>query len=375
MSVKLRKRKRENGKVYVYLDIYQHGSRKTEMLGVLSGDRFHDKEDLKLFNEIRVKREHDLLGAAHGVMGTYKKRESFIRYCETLAELREAENTRASWRQAIDHLKTFGGEQIVFASLSRQFFERFRDYLLKEAKLSPNSAQIYLARIKTALHQAVADNILPVDPSASVKIQKKDSLPVHLTLEEVQQLSETPCPNDQVRAAFLFSCFAGMRYSDVEALTWDKVKGGEKPYIEFRQQKTRQSERLYLSEEAARILEGQKAAKPSDNLVRTFKPGTVFFMPSQPVADKQLKKWGAAAGIDKRLSFHKARHTFATLSLSSGVDLYTTSRLLGHKNIATTQIYAKVVDEKKRQAVGMLPTLATPGSEPINHPRPKNGKE
>ena len=57
------------------------------------------------------------------------------------------------------------------------------------------------------------------------------------------------------------------------------------------------------------------------------------------------------------ISFHKSRHTFATLSLSSGVDLYTTSKLLGHRNLQTTQIYAKVVDEKKRQAVLLLPTL------------------
>lgn len=357
MSVKLRKRKRENGKIYVYLDIYQHGSRKTEMLGILTGDRFHDKETMKLFNERRVKREHELLGAAYGLMGTYKKRESFLRYCEALAESRPAENTRRSWAQAIEHLRACAGEHIAFSNLNRQFFERFKNYLLREVKLSPNSAQVYLARIKTAVHQAVADNILPVDPTASVKIPKKETLPVYLTLEEVQRLSEAPCGNAQVRAGFLFSCFTGLRYSDVEALTWDKVKKEDRLYLEFRQRKTRQIERFPLSDEASRLLEIQKTATPSNNVRRTFPPRTIFFMPTQPVVDKQLKKWGEAAGIDKRISFHTARHTFATLMLSSGVELYTTSRLLGHKNLATTQIYAKVVDEKKRQAVGMLPTL------------------
>jgi site-specific recombinase XerD len=75
------------------------------------------------------------------------------------------------------------------------------------------------------------------------------------------------------------------------------------------------------------------------------------------VIDKQLKKWGEDAEVKKPMSMHKARHTFAVLGLSSGIDIYTISKLLGHKNLATTQIYARVVDEKKRKAVDMLPTI------------------
>jgi integrase len=157
-----------------------------------------------------------------------------------------------------------------------------------------------------------------------------------------------------VKQAFFFSCFTGLRYSDVDALTWDKVKNG---FIEFSQQKTGDAERLPLSDEAKRILKQQEKAEPSPNLRREFAKNSVFFMPTQPVVDKQLKAWAKAAALDKRISFHKSRHTFATLSLSAGVDLYTTSKLLGHKNLQTTQIYAQVVDEKKKQAVSMLPSL------------------
>jgi site-specific recombinase XerD len=128
-------------------------------------------------------------------------------------------------------------------------------------------------------------------------------------------------------------------------------------YLEFSQRKTGDAERLPLSDEAKRILKRQEGAQPSPNLHRTFPENAVFFMPKQSVVDKQLKKWAKDAGITKTISFHKSRHTFAPLALSSGVDLYTTSKLLGHRNIQTTQIYAKVVDEKKKQAVAMLPTL------------------
>jgi len=70
-----------------------------------------------------------------------------------------------------------------------------------------------------------------------------------------------------------------------------------------------------------------------------------------------LKKWAKEAGINKNLSSHVARHSFATMALSSGADLYTVSKLLGHRNIATTQIYAKIIDKKKEEAVDMLPPL------------------
>jgi integrase len=354
MSVALRKRKRESGKTYVYLDIYAHGSRKTELLRILTGDKFQDKETMKECQEVRNQRERDLFAGEHGVTRASKRKANFIKYCEQLGEQRAAPNTRSQWLYATKHLREYAGEGCVFANLDEQFFKGFRDFLLKTKKLGPGSAGAYLAKIKTAIHSAIDEGIIPLDPSAKVKIRKPDRLPVHLSLEEVQKLSETACPNDQTKAAFLFSCFTGLRAGDVRKLTWDKIRDG---YLEFSQEKTSEAVRLPLSEEALRILDDQKNAKPSPNLHGTLPQGTVFFMPSHGVTNKQLLIWARAAGIDKPISFHKSRHSFATLSLSSGIDLYTVSKLLGHKSLAATQIYAQVVDKKKKEAVGMLPTL------------------
>ena len=341
--------------MYVYLDVYRgQGNRNTELLAILTGDKFHDHETLRMCQELRNQREKELFTDAYGIYGKHNRKKNFISYCEELAEKQKSPNTRLSWGNAIKHLQTFGGENLIFGELNQQFIEDFREYLLNKVKLSPNSAQVYLARIKTALRRAVSQNILPNNPAANVSIKGKAKLPVHLSIEEIRKLNKTHCANDQVKVAFLFACFTGLRYSDVQALTWDKIRDG---YLEFSQQKTGEAERMPLSEQAKEILKAQETAKPSPNLRRKIPKNSVFFMPTQPVIDKQLKAWAKAAGITKSISFHKSRHTFATLSLSSGVDLFTVSKLLGHRDLQSTQIYAKVIDEKKKQAVNMLPTI------------------
>ena len=353
MSVTLRKRKLPSGRTQLYLDIYHLGNRRTEALGFfLDKDRFQNRETLKMAEEVRAKRQLDLQAEMHGLTGTHNRKASVLKYLNEQAQLRTSPNTRLSWKQAIEAFENFAGSTVTFGDLKPQLFEKFKTHLLN--RLSANSALVYFARIKTALYQAVRDNLLPANPAGKTTIRKTETLPVHLSINEIRRLSKTPCPNDQVKQAFLFSCFSGLRYSDVDRLTWDKVKG---EYLEFTQRKTGEAERLPLSPQALQILRKQKRAQPSPNLERELPANAVFFLPSQPVVDKQLKKWAKTAEIDKPLSMHKARHSFATIALSSGIDIYTVSKLLGHKNLATTQIYAKVVDEKKRRAMNRLPRL------------------
>jgi site-specific recombinase XerD len=354
MSVTLRKRKLPSGRTQLYLDIYRFGNRRTEALGFFleKNDRFQNRETLKMAEDIRAKRQLDLQADAHGLTGTHNRKVSFFKYLEAQKESRKNPNTRDSWRQTISHFGNFAGEGIVFGDVTPMLLEKFKAYLLN--RVSANSAHCYLANIKTALNEAVRDNLLPVNPAARTTIRKTETLPVHLSIKEIRKLSKTTCANGQVRQAFLFSCFSGLRYSDVDRLTWDKVKG---EYLEYTQTKTGAPERLPLSTEALRILRRQKKAKPSPNLEREIPANAVFLLPSKSVVYRSLIRWGKAAGIVKPLSMHQARHSFATIALSSGVDIYTVSKLLGHKNLATTQIYAKVIDEKKRAAINRLPRL------------------
>ena len=89
----------------------------------------------------------------------------------------------------------------------------------------------------------------------------------------------------------------------------------------------------------------------------TAQKGLVFNLRNDNYVWLILKDWSRRAGIDKNISFHTARHTFATLGLANGVDIYTMRDLLGQKNVATTQIYAKVVAENRRKAVNLIPSI------------------
>jgi site-specific recombinase XerD len=359
MGVKLRWRELGSGQTVAYLDIYNKGERRTEALGLSyptkqrdSQDRFQKNETIKQAEEIEAKRRLDFQADVHGLAGTHNRRASFIKYLQTQVDRKTKHNTKASWNRAVRHFAKFAGEGIVLGDVTTAKLEQFKTYLLN--RVSPNSAHCYLAHIKTALNEAVKDNILHVNPANRVTIRKTETLPVHLSIKEIRKLSKTPCGNDQVKQAFLFSCFSGLRYSDVDRLTWDKVKG---EYIEFTQTKTGIPERFPLSAQALRILAKQKKAKPSPNLQRKIPPNAVFLLPCGSGVNKDLKTWANTAGIKKPLSFHKARHSFATLALTAGADIYTVSKLLGHKSIGQTEIYTQVIDAKKMRAVNRLPRL------------------
>jgi len=170
---------------------------------------------------------------------------------------------------------------------------------------------------------------------------------VYLTLEEVKKMAATKCSRAQAKNSFLFGCFTGMRISDIKKLEWKDIEDG---YISFIQKKTGNAERLPLSAQAKLILDEQKRLQNANS-------EKVFSLPHRNAINSWLKNWAKRAGITKRISFHKSRHTFATLSLISGIDLYTTSKLLGHRDLRTTQIYARVVDEMKVEAVTRLPLI------------------
>ncbi len=175
----------------------------------------------------------------------------------------------------------------------------------------------------------------------------------YLTMQEIRSLAALTPENAYEKAvlpAFLFSCFCGLRLSDIEALTWGKIKtmsDGTKQ-VDLTQIKTRGKLYLPLSANALKVMPEKGKAKYSD---------LVFNLPKRCMIQKYLRIMIARAGIEKNITFHCARHTFATLDLAYGADLYAVSKLMGHKRITTTQIYAKIVDESKRKAVDLIPAL------------------
>jgi integrase len=358
MKISLRSRPTETGKRSLYLDFYDNGKRWYESLSLYTiGDRDKDKQTQRLAEAILSQRRLDAAATDNDVPSPNRSKLDFIEYCRKLGETKPSENTRLVWKNTIAHLETFAnGKGITFGSVNERFLEDFRDYLLKH--VSPNTAGVYLARVKTACRKAVNQQILHRYLGADITVKKQKTHREYLTLEELQKLEQTPPENQAVRDGFLFACFAGLRFSDVKALTWDQIRTeGDLTLLWFTQEKTKDAEALPLSPQAVEILEAQRETKPSPKIVHAIGKNTVFKLPAQQTVDKALKRWAKRAGITKAVSFHVGRHTFATLGLDNGIDLYVMSKLLGHRRRETTEIYAKVIDKSKRDAVNKMPRL------------------
>ena len=149
----------------------------------------------------------------------------------------------------------------------------------------------------------------------------------------------------KLKRAALFSALTGLRHSDIQKLTWGEIqKEGDSYRLHFTQQKTKGVEYMPISEQAYQL-----CGEPKE-------PNQLVFedLPDPAWISKPLQRWIKAAGISKKITFHCFRHTYATLQLAGGTDLYTVSKMLGHTDVKTTQIYAKIVDEKKNQAVNAI---------------------
>jgi len=347
MTVKLRKRKLANGNESLYLDIYQSGKRAYEFLGLyLTKDKTASKGTLELAKAIQAKRLVEIQNSEYGFVPHFKKKANFVDYFERLVQGKPKDES--PWNSTLKHLQDFTSARIQFSAVTDDWLETFKTYLV--TKVSPNTAHTYFSKIKAALRQAVKEKIILSNPGDLVsQIMMQDTERTFLELGEIEKLAQTPCRDHEAKRAFLFACFAGLRLSDIRALQWQNVKGDT---LEYRQKKTKGFEYLHLSAMARQILTNQPNPK-----ILTMQNTNIFNIPSQSQLGRVLKQWCKDAGIDKRVTFHTARHTFATLALTQGVDLYTVSKLLGHKTIQATQIYAKIVDERKKAAMASLPTI------------------
>ena len=344
MTVKLRKRKRSNNNYSLYLDIYQDGQRRTEYLGLyLTEDKITNKGTQQLAENIRAKRQLEFQNESYGFASETKRKGNFVVYFDKL--VKDRPENRSSWRCTLIKLQTFTKGAIAFQHITPEWLKDFQVFLLDE--VAQITAWHYYSNIKYALNKAVKEKIIHSNPCQLVdNIKKPESKREYLVFDEVQKLMKTKCGNEDVKDAFIFSCFTGLRFSDVKNLEWDNIKDNK---IQFKQMKTNFIQYLPLSKTAQSII---------DKRIVNKKEGiTIFNIPTKVVCWDHIKTWVKAAEITKRVSFHTARHTFATLSLTHGTDLYTVSKLLGHKNISTTQVYAKIIDEKLVEAVNNLPTL------------------
>jgi len=369
--VRIRFKTLQNGNKSIYLDVYRDGVREYDFLKLYivpelnDNDREKNRKTLELANKIKAKKILELDNVEHGFEAGNgeKQKESVAKFISDVAEKRKKEGAISmyySLRGLRNHLALYKGSGTIFKQVTKEYCRGFIDYL-KTAKnvkskeaLSVGSQSSYSRLLTVVLNLAMQEGHLSGNPMNMVprgeRLKQPESDREYLTIEEVKQLVNTPCVKPMVRQAFLFMCFSGLRYSDVRYLRWGDIQTdneGEK-VIRYMQKKTKKYENLQVSSEALKYLPERGGANDDD---------TIFKLSQNGYTNQALAGWVLGAGIKKRVTFHVGRHTNATLLLSLGAPIETVSKLLGHSDIKTTQIYAKVIDQNKRAAVSKLDGL------------------
>ena len=381
--IRIRERKLADGNISLYLDIYVKGTRKYESLGLylIPGNLPNAKEANARTRSLAEKIKSDRIIALQdrGIKQWDKIKRSSMPLIDWL-KLYEQDSYgftpstlkgRKDMRKKVEeYLEQEGLSYIGMNEIDQDFCRGFLRFLetaknsvakkQKNRTISKGCAHHHQAVLNGALNKAVREGILQQNPMKLLdkreKFQPSPEEREFLTIEELRALMDVPCSNEQVKKAFVFSCFTGLRLSDVRTLTWNKIQkmpDGKTLYVHVMMQKTQKPLNVPLSGEALKMLaEKENPDEP------------IFTLPtSDATINYHVKRWVKTGKINKTVSFHCSRHTFATMMLTLGADLYTTSKLLGHANVTTTQIYSKIIDKKKVETVNLVDRLFAPTSE------------
>ena len=366
---KLRRRKLADGRISLFLDRSVDGGHEYEFLQLYllpetsstvkrqNARTLREAEDiLQMRTEalLNARVETELVGSGAGVLlsdwlqtscNNHKMRG--LRDYEGILTLRKI-------------LLTFR-PNVRLSEIDKQFcldmIDWFRNtYINKRTATSigARTAYTYCQRFRTALNEAVREGLIDKIPwnrlETIEKIKKPESKREYLTIDEIRGMIATDCPNELVKRAYLFSCFTGLRISDVRNLKWGDIyhENGQ-TYVSVVMKKTNKPLYIPLSRQALKWMPEKGESTSGDyvfgNLVNY---GNV---------NENLKKWAEAAGSRKHSSYQTSRHSFATMMLTLGADLYTVSKLLGHSSVKHTQIYARIIDRKKDEAVNLADSV------------------
>lgn len=372
--IRIRQKELANGNISLYLDIYIGGKRKYEFLKLYlipektREDKEKNRQTMQLANSIKSKRIVEYQNGEFGFKSNYKLDALFFDYYRAMCEKRhgnpESRGNWGNWYSCLHHLMKYEkNERITFADITPEWVQGFRDYLdneavawshdyrkrIKDKPLARNSKLSYFNKLRACLNQAFEDRIIPVNPCRGVeRFRPEEGTRMYLTIDEVRLLAQTDCEYPRIKDAFLFSCMTGLRRSDILRLKWGDIhKQGDFTRIIFRQKKTDGQEYLDITPQAAQLMGDPKGI--NDPIFEDIH--------SPSCTNKAVQEWVLNAGIHKKISFHCARHTFATMMLDLGTDIYTVSKLLGHRDLSTTQIYVKVLDKNKQKAVSNIPDI------------------
>jgi len=318
-----------------------------------------NKQTLLLAGQIRLKRDNEINKPEvytpfelDQLKAQERGEKSFLGYYESQMKKRKG-STYLVWLSTSKHLKRFTDDNIKFKDIDERFCNDFKDYLTHanrikgNKKLNRNTASSYFNKFKATLKQAFKDGYITIDINSKVEaIKEAETRREFLTLQELELLANTPCKNTLLRKFAIFSSLTGLGFKEIQNMVWKDISHEEnKGYLVItKRQKTQRDNYLPIPKKAYELL--GEPGKSDEKVLAGLKYSAYH--------NRQLLDWLDDAGIEKRLTPHCFRHTYATLQLQEGTDLYTISKMLGHKNLKTTQVYAKIVDQTKRDTVDKI---------------------
>ncbi len=366
MGITLGKKPLSKGKVSLYIDYCHKGKRKKEYLGIILERpdspiiRKENKQKLLIANQIRAKKELEFLSALYKVNRTeecfdtlFEKKPSqtpdfFKLMNEFLMQYRKKDHKMVE--AALYHLHRFHKKRTLPLTLiTKEFCIRFLEYLRE--RLHGNTPIGYFKKFRMCLDQCVENGLLPSNPAKGIRLVQFDEVSKQiLSPKEIQKLALTTCSNDEVKRAFLFSCYCGLRWCDICRLQYKDIDFQAKR-LTLIQQKVQSHSRsailhLNLSSTAIKLLQKDKIHNQQ-----------VFQLPSYSYSLRILRQWVALSGIRKHITFHCARHSFITNIMAKGANIKTAASLAGHSTTRHTEKYVHIIDELKQKAVDSLPDI------------------
>ena len=342
---------------YEPLELYLYENPKTQ------AERQHNKEMLRQAEAARSARLVESHSNKFQLEDRVKLASSFYEYYDKLTASKESGSSSnySIWISAGKHLRSYHGRaELTFEELDKKFLEGFRKYLLEEpltkskSKLAKNTASSYFNKVRAALNEAYREGIIRDNPVQRVKsVKAENTQRTYLTLDEVRAMTKAECRYDVLKRAFLFSCTTGLRWSDIQKLTWKEIEEFQNGHyrIMFKQTKLLNAGNslvyLDLPDSAVKLM-GER----QDKAERVFK-GLKY----SSYTNVALLHWAMLAGVQKHVTFHVGRHTFAVAQLNRGVDIYSLSRLLGHSELRTTEIYADILESRRVTAMRGFPDI------------------
>ena len=363
--VKLRTKELANGVQSLYLDCYVDGKRSYEFLKLYlipeknQMAKAQNEATLQAANTIKMTRILEITNNKAGLKTTsLKSKQTLAAWMETF-KMKQAEKGVKDQKlihKTINVLTKYNID-IPLNKIDRKYCIGFMSFLKNDYRtragkqIQPYTVISYVSCLRNALNMAVREDVLSENPINKLSVQDKIKAPESkrefLTIEELKLVEKLEAPSLKIKQAFLFACYCGLRLSDIRLIRWkDFIKDGDQCRFNKMMKKTTTPIYLPLSNKAVSFL--PERGEQSDEC-------QVFpNMPRDVSASRYIMPWMEKAGITRPITFHCSRHTFATMMLTLGADLYTVSKLLGHSKVETTQVYAKIVNKKKDDAVSLI---------------------